>query len=100
MSATQTALQRHPKSKGFLCEEELKVARNHILSILGTNITFPESYASFAKWKKREFCEGKSHQNSVVQMLQMLSYKNREKVRFQTQADKWQLIFGEATITS
>lgn len=33
-------------------------------------------------------------------MLQMLSYKNLEKVRFQTQPDKWQLAFVEATITS
>lgn len=31
-----TALQRHPISKGFLFEVELKFARNHILSILGT----------------------------------------------------------------
>lgn len=30
----------------------------------------------------------------------MLSYKNLEKVRFQTQPDKWQLIFAKATITS
>lgn len=32
----QTDLHGHHKSKGFLFEAELKSAKNHILSILGT----------------------------------------------------------------